>query len=772
MTVYKQPLNKELMQFLNFKNRPIIFKIVLPIILIIILTGGTLYYFTLKSISDFAEEYVQRDILNFSFEIFNTCDRNLTDLLYEGKADDEKSVAITKGLTLDSIETYARQKDIGILIHSEDTELLNTASIDKTLFDAALKKAGQVSSVEFNNDRHYIYLLSFEPWKWQILISGNPAKYAYIENKVQLSYVTSGIILFLAILLLIWSLDKAIRSPLQSIVESLHKGSAPDYKGTKEIEFLSNTICDMTSSLKNRVSELETKEKELKKANEFNKTIINSINDALYIIESDSFNIIATNQVFKDRINVPFEEIIGKTCYEVLYKTDRPCEQCHAKDVIQQSKSFTYEEVFYRNDGTAKYLEISISPIRDEAGNITHLVYVVRDITERRHLEEQFRQSQKLESIGILSGGIAHDFNNILTAIIGYGNLLQMKLDKDSPLNRYIEQILKSSERAANLVSSLLAFSRKQMINPVPVELNETIRKIGKLLRRLLEENIEVKISLKDDKLMVKADHIQIEQILLNLATNARDAMPKGGILSIETDCVEIDEDFMKIYNYGQPGHYAMVSVTDTGSGIDPKILQEIFDPFFTTKEVGKGTGLGLSMVYGTIKQHNGFINVYSEIGKGTTFKIYLPLIEMDVDVAKDAKISLKSNSGLEGNKTILIAEDEDIVRDLYSEALRNFGYKVLESGNGDEALQVFSEHKDDIDLVLTDVIMPMKNGKELIQDIQKIKPDIRVIFMSGYSQDLIDDKSLLEDKVYFISKPVSPADLLKMIREILDKPA
>lgn len=763
------------MQFFKYKNKPIIFKIVVPVIFIIILTGGILYYFSLKAVSDFAEEYIQKDILNYAYEIFNICDRNLTDLLHEGKSDDEKSVMIEKGLALDSIENFARVKNIGVIIYSEGRELLNTGSIDKTLFDTALEKDGQVSLVEINGDKYYVYLFSFEPWKWQILISGNPAKYSYIENKVQLSYITSSIILFLAILLLVWSLDKAVRSPLQSIVDSLHKGLAPDYKGTREIEFVSNSIVDMMDSLEKRVRELENKEKELRISKEFNETILNSISDPIFILEAGSLTILNTNiakTAYKDKLSFGDKEIVGRTCYEVINNSPSQCEKCPVKNILNQAKSSIYERILYDKKGNNIILEFSASPIIDEAGNVTHLVLVARDITERRQLEEQLHQSQKMESIGILSGGIAHDFNNILTAIIGYGNLLQMKLDKDSPLHRYIEQILKSSEKAANLVSSLLAFSRKQIINPVPIELNETVSKIRKLLRRLLEENIELKVNLKDDKLMVMADAIQIEQMLMNLATNARDAMPKGGIFLIETDCFEIDNDFMKMHEYGKAGHYAMISVTDTGSGIEKKFIQKIFDPFFTTKEVGKGTGLGLSTIYGIVKQHNGFINVYSEIDKGTTFKIYLPLIESDAGEIKETKFRIGSTTDIEGSETILIAEDEAFVREAHTELLRKFGYKVFEAADGEEALEIFSGHKDEIAFVLSDVIMPKKNGWELFEEIQKIKPSIKVLFMSGYSHDLIDKQELIDRRTNFLSKPVSPIELLKMIREILDKPA
>ncbi|GEM_PF-4910850 len=757
------------MQFLNFKNKPIINKIVFPILAVFILIGGTLYYFNLKAISDFAEELIKKDILNYAHELYSVCDQTLTDLLYEGKADDEKSIVIAKGTTLDSIETFARHKDIEILIYSNGNEVLKTGIFDKAAHEISYLKEEQVLSIYINNERYYVYLFEFKPWRWQILIATNPYKYLYIENKVHLSYIISSIIFIISLLFIVISLNKSIRNPIISIIQSLNNNTLPDYKGTKEIEFLSNNIRLMMNSLDRRIKELENKEKEISEAKEFNEAILNSISDPISIREADSLKIISANNAFINKFKKEDEEIIGRTCYDTLHNLSHKCPDCPPTEKLKEGKPFNYETKTYDKDGVAVTLDVSASPFKDKLGNITHLIFVARDITERRHLEEQLRQSQKIESIGILAGGIAHDFNNILTAIIGYGNLLQMKLGDNPVLNLYVKQILKSSDRAVNLVSSLLAFSRKQIVEPIPVELNEIIIKISKLLRRLLEENIELKINLISEKLMVMADPLQLEQVLMNLATNARDAMPTGGSLLIETDLSKIDEDFIKIHGYGKVGYYAKILVSDSGSGIDPKILKDIFDPFFTTKEVGKGTGLGLSMVYGIIKQHNGFINVYSELDKGTTFTIYLPLIKIEANKEKKTEIYKDITSELKGRETILIAEDESLVRELHRELLSNYGYKIYEAADGEEALKMFNEYKDEIELVLSDVVMPKKNGKELIKEIQKIKPDMKIILMSGYSLNLIGREGLIDCKIDFVSKPISPENLLKKIREVFD---
>jgi len=393
-------------------------------------------------------------------------------------------------------------------------------------------------------------------------------------------------------------------------------------------------------------------------------------------------------------------------------------------------------------------------------------VILVRDVTEHRKLEDQLRQAQKMESIGQLAGGIAHDFNNFLTAINGYGALLKMKLKKTDPLRDYAKQILLSSDKAANLTKSLLAFSRKQIINPRPVNINEIVKQSEKLMSRLISEDIELKTILSDKELIATADSGQIEQVLMNLATNARDAMPDGGLLTIETDFTEMNSDFIRTHGYGKPGRYVLLSITDSGEGIDYKTKDKIFEPFFTTKDTGKGTGLGLAMVYGIITQHNGFINVYSEPGNGTTFKIYLPAVESVTE--EDLAEELPELTG--GTETILMAEDNPYVADFLSKVLNDSGYTVLVTANGEDALNSYMANKTSIQLLLLDVIMPDKNGKEVYAEIKQSNPKIKALFLSGYTADLMHKKGILEKGINFLSKPVSPDDLLRKVREILDQ--
>jgi nitrogen-specific signal transduction histidine kinase len=395
-----------------------------------------------------------------------------------------------------------------------------------------------------------------------------------------------------------------------------------------------------------------------------------------------------------------------------------------------------------------------------------YIVGVGIDISERKHLEQQLRQSHKMEAVGLLAGGVAHDFNNILTAIIGYGSLAKMNLGAEDPVLTYVDQILLSSERAASLTNSLLAFSRKQIMHRKPVNVNEIIAGIGKLLERIIGEDIDLKTDLAKPDLTVVADTGQVEQILMNLVTNARDAMHGGGSLTIRTEPAELDMEFVIKHGYGKQGAYALLTVADTGSGMDKTTQARIFEPFFTTKELGKGTGLGLSMVYGIVKQHEGFITVDSEPGRGTTFRIYFPLALSQAAEAAAAR-PMKARGGTE---TVLVAEDDHAVRNLITTLLTVAGYEVLSVPDGGQAVAAFREQGGRVRLLIFDLIMPKKGGKEAYEEIRKLRPDIKVLFMSGYAADIVQEKSSTGQGPNLIMKPILPTELLSRVRETLDR--
>jgi two-component system, cell cycle sensor histidine kinase and response regulator CckA len=426
-------------------------------------------------------------------------------------------------------------------------------------------------------------------------------------------------------------------------------------------------------------------------------------------------------------------------------------------------KGILFETLHVRKDGTTFPVEISARGAT--IGGIRTLISVVRDITDRKKLEEQLRQAQKMEAIGTLAGGVAHDFNNILTVIMGLGNVIQMNMGRDDVNKPFIDQIVLSSERAAELTRSLLAFSRKQRISLEPNRVDETISGAAKLLKRLLTEDIVLSVELHSNNTSAMLDVAQIDQVLMNLATNARDAMPGGGSLTITTDVAAIDQTFKRIHGFGTVGSYVRISIADTGIGMDEKTIERIFDPFFTTKELGKGTGLGLASVYGIVKQHGGYITVRSELLQGTTFDIYLPVIDI---LIRESSVSPPKPQG--GSETILIIEDDKDVRKMIKSVLSSRGYATLEATGGNDAIAVFSQHRKDIGLLLIDVVMPGKNGREVLDDIARMDPRVKAIFMSGYTGDIIIDKGVQKEDVEFLQKPLSVAKLLEKVREVLDR--
>ena len=384
---------------------------------------------------------------------------------------------------------------------------------------------------------------------------------------------------------------------------------------------------------------------------------------------------------------------------------------------------------------------------------------------EKGNLEQQLRQAHKMEAIGTLAGGVAHDFNNILSTIEGYALLLRDNVKKKGHIRNYVDQIVAGVERAADLTRRLLAFSRNQVINPAPLDLNETILNINTLLVRLVGESIDLQIVTSQEELVVIADQLQIEQTLINLVTNARDSMPHGGVLRLTTELAIIGDTPEESSREIRPGHYAKLVLSDSGMGIDPSIKERIYDPFFTTKEVGKGIGLGLSMTFGIVKQHKGYIKVDSEPGQGTTFAIYLPLIESQVERKR-----MESTMLPVGNReTVLLAEDDRFVRMLTKHILIKYGYLVVEAVDGEDALEKFRENAETIQLLLLDVIMPKKNGKQVYDDARRINPDIKVVFMSGNPYEVIANLGFVVENIAFISKPLTPGELLVSVRKALD---
>jgi signal transduction histidine kinase/ActR/RegA family two-component response regulator len=402
------------------------------------------------------------------------------------------------------------------------------------------------------------------------------------------------------------------------------------------------------------------------------------------------------------------------------------------------------------------------APLLDEQGRRLGAIECIRDVTERKNLEAQLLQIQKMDAIGNLAGGIAHDFNNILMAVMGYANLMKMKARPDTRVHSYVDRILSCVGKGVGITQGLLALGRKQVMELKPYMMSFIVKDVEKLLRPLLPDDMDLRIKLEDDA-AVMADLTQMHQVLINLATNARDAMMQGGQLTIATRCGRMDKRFVSTHGFGRPGEYGIISVSDTGAGMERKIRERIFEPFYTTKETGKGTGLGLSIVYGIVKQHKGYIKVDSEQGRGSTFTIYMPSVKARPGAKKTAAPEIRG-----GRETILLADDNHDVRRTGAEILRLAGYTVIEATDGQDAVEKLMEHRGSVDLLVLDVVMPNMNGKEAYEEIRKTEPDVKVLFMSGYTRDMALVKGVTH-RVPYISKPFDPSFFLRRIRDVLD---
>ena len=458
------------------------------------------------------------------------------------------------------------------------------------------------------------------------------------------------------------------------------------------------------------------------------------------------------------------EQLMRRNMEKDIYR-DPEARRRLVRDYWQKHDFREVEAEWRRKDGEIIIVKMTGHPVLEKDHSLAHFEVFAEDITERRSLERQLLQSQKMEAIGQLAGGIAHDFNNLLGVILGHSDILDQQTGENDRLRKSVEATRHAAERAAALTMQLLAFSRKQVVEPRVIDLNASVMEIEKMLHRVIGEDIELTIRLQSGLGRVKADPGQLSQVLMNLAVNSRDAMLNGGKLVIETANVELDDTYGRQHLGARPGPHVMLAVSDTGTGMDSETLSHIFEPFFTTKETGKGTGLGLSMVYGIVKQSNGYIMAYSEPGRGTTFKIYFPRTEESVSpLLQKAEGKIAT-----GTETILVVEDEPALRELTCVLLEDAGYKVLESSGVEDALETAKDVQRRIDLLLTDIVMPRMDGRELANQMVALRPDLKVLYMSGYPDDIIVHRGVLAQGTVLVQKPFTKTTLLRKVRETLD---
>jgi PAS domain S-box-containing protein len=673
--------------------------------------------------------------------------------------------------------SWSRGNQGGVITGTDGTILLSTLDPETTTAILANRIDG-VFAIETGNT-HVVGISNFFPlWGWYVTTIADQS----ISNlpRREITFILPAIIAAILLLALgLYSIfRKNIRRPVSAMIANVSQGCDAAATGIAEFDRIGRAVNEAFQRERDRTEELEIElgertraENRLKESEERITLILTSIAEGIFGSDQNGnctfCNPAALRMLGYERT----EEVVGKKIHDLIHGkklngTPHHAEDCNIYRCYGTGVGcHTEDEVFWRSDGTNFPVEYWAQPIMRDgapAGVVTAFV----DITRRKKLEEQLRQSQKMEVVGQLAGGIAHDFNNILTAIIGYASIVQLNANLDDAVRLNVDHILESANRAAALTQSLLAFSRKQILNPRPIDLNELIVRVEKLLHRIIGEDIEFRTAVKNEELIVNADSSQLEQILMNLAANARDAMPRGGVFTIETDSVMVGEEYISTHAVGERGTYAVISVSDTGMGMDETTRKHIFEPFFTTKEVGKGTGLGLSIVYGIVQQHNGFLNVFSEPERGTTFKIYLPIVQGTVVKPQAQRFAVPVG----GTETVLLAEDDKTVRELSRTVLADYGYSVVIAENGEDAVRVFAEQRGRIHLVILDVVMPKMTGGEVYQEIKKMRPDVKALFLSGYTADAVHIQRLLSDGVDFVRKPIAPTEFLNKVRQILDR--
>jgi two-component system cell cycle sensor histidine kinase/response regulator CckA len=501
---------------------------------------------------------------------------------------------------------------------------------------------------------------------------------------------------------------------------------------------------------------------ELKQSQRFLQAVFNGIQDGISVLDCD-LNIVQVNQAM-DKLYPQQLPLTGKKCYQAYHGAKKPCRVCPTLRALKERTPQMDVVPLVGGGGQRGWLELHAFPLVDVDGNMTGVIEYVRDISERKQLEERFLQAQKMESIGLLAGGIAHDFNNILGGILGYASWLKTNINRDHPFFRPVDTIEKSASRAAELTAQLLAFARGGKYDIRPSSLNGVVAESLKILSGTFDKSIIIETRLDDGLPTVEIDVGQIQQVLMNVCVNARDAMPGGGRLTIQTSVARLSEGDARSQPDARPGWFAVLTVSDTGLGMSEDVKRRIFEPFFTTKEKGKGTGLGLSMVYGVVKNHGGFVNVYSEPGQGSTFKVYLPLSGKPEAQENAPDVELAG-----GHETILVIDDEEAIREVAFDILGSYGYRVRLAADGEEGVNIFRQQARQIDMVILDMVMPKQGGRETFLELKKIDPQVRVLFSTGYSQNEKVNEIMSLGVKGFIQKPYQVRDLLAKVRDILD---
>ncbi|MBI5199594.1 MAG: response regulator, partial [Nitrospirae bacterium] len=715
------------------------FRVITPVLAIVLLAGLGVYLFVLSSVSDFADRHIKEELQNFSRSIYNICDKNMNELLRTGLSKDEKALRDSKGITVGLIEDFIRDNNLKGSIKEDGKGIQLAVDISQGFSEIIEKtvKGHSITSLEYGEKKYYVNHIYFEPWKWHMVLIKDAAEYSALKSKVMLAYRVTGFILLMSIILFLYFLNTYIRRPVSKIIKPIQKGEKPEYKGIHEFEFLSDNIRRMIETLENETKMLNNiyHIAASRRGEDFFDEVAMAINRLFGLnsligkINPDGDSIYVAAMYFDDKIKKGMNISLKGTPCEDVVTMNQMCvierdvyKQFPRVDLLTKIKADSYIGIAIFNrkgnvigiiNAFGKEREFTESDIKvfQTIGQMVATEFEMKEKEEEEaRIREELFQTQKMDAIGVLAGGIAHDFNNILQGILGYASLLKMKISENDPIYKPLEVIEHSAESAADLTKQLLGFARKGKYFIEPINLNNVVENVRKIITRTFDRAIEIKANINSDLWTIEGDKSQIEHVVLKLCINARDAMPAGGVIRIDTLNSE-NKVGDALHSTVIPGRYAVLKISDTGKGMDQEIKNRIFEPFFTTKGIGKGTGMGLAMVYGIVKNHNGFITVDSEIGKGSTFTVYFPAVEKEI---KRDEPELKEIP--RGRGTILVVDDEEFIRALSKEALGGLGYNVLEASNGEEAIEIYKNQRDNIELVVLDLIMPKMGGKETFE--------------------------------------------------------
>lgn len=757
-------------------KKSIRYKLIVPSLIIVVAVFVALLVLIFgisKTVQDDYSRFTISAASNEVKKVLSTAANELTTahLLGNPVVTEAKQKSVQEALAL----LWPRIGQDGIIVGPDGAILFSTLGSDQA---RGLVKGGISGyySIRLPQGTYHCYAETFPLWDWRVITLHRQTQSLFARSKVGIMLPLVAVGSLLMVLGIFLVLRQVVHRPISRMVSSIDTGETVAPTGLTEFDIIGNAVNDSIRRLREQTAALEAElvertrmEHALRESDAHIRMLLDNTEEGIFGIDLNG-NCTFCNLSCLRMLGYDEEkELYGIHLHDLIHHTHPdgtpyPGHECKVYEAYHLGRKVHIQnEVLWRSDGTSFPVEYWSHPVF-ENGRISGAVVTFLDISQRKQLEDQLIQAQKMESIGRLAGGVAHDFNNLLTPIIGYTEFLRQDLADNGKSLAMVQQIMKAAQRSKELVQQLLSFSRKQILEMKLIDINQVINSFHGILRRIVRENIDLRLYLTQESYGIRADRNQIEQVIMNLVVNSQDAISEGGAISIETSPVLLDDEYATLHTDVTPGRYLMLAVTDNGSGMDPATRQRIFEPFFTTKGIGKGTGLGLATVYGIVRQHSGNIWVYSEPGKGTTFKIYFPIIDAELPVVQRPLTEI-TNFTCE-RCSILVVEDNEMVRTLVHELLERHGFEVLSAGSPHEALQLCKGR--DLDLLIADVVMPDMTGPELHAKLLGTYPGLKVLYMSGYTNNVIVHQGVLDEGIHFIQKPFAISSFVQKVQTLL----